>query len=276
MKIVHISDIHIHDAQIAGFDPVERFRACLAHVEAHNANADVVMISGDLVHDGDRDAYVRLRDMLDASPLAPHIQLMIGNHDSRENFQAVFPTVPADENGFVQYTFDRAGYRLMCLDTMQPGTHAGRLCEQRLAWLSNELERARFDELPVLLFMHHNPMTVGVWSTDVIGLKEQEAFGEIVGAERDGIRHLFFGHCHYSLSGSLLGIPFSAPRSTCHPCWPEFAGKWAMGVGPMSPNYNVALLSSEAVVVHTIDFLHENDVVYIPLGEETSVKRKTP
>ena len=85
MKLIHISDIHINPEPILGIDPVANFRACLDHVAEFHADADRIVISGDLTHHGRRESYEQLRDMLAESPLqgdaAP--RLLIGNHDDR-------------------------------------------------------------------------------------------------------------------------------------------------------------------------------------------------
>ncbi len=268
MKIVQISDIHLHSGMIAGNDPAALFVACMNHIEAHHRDANTIIITGDLTHIGDETSYLRLHEFLKSYPLP--VNLMIGNHDKRDVFQSVFSQAPRDDDGFVQYSFDTSGFRCVCLDTVEAGSHSGHLCPARHAWLANELDKARFDERQVLLFMHHHPVAVGVWSADVVGLKEPEIFEETLQANRDNIRHLFFGHCHYTVSGSFCGIPFSAPRSISHPCWPEFTGKWAMGVGPLAPSYSVALINNNSVVVHAIEFLAESEIIYIPAGEETS------
>ena len=83
---------------------------------------------------------------------------------------------------------------------------------------------------------------------------EGHRFREILTRYNHVIRHLFFGHCHYILSGSVCGIPMSAPRSTNHPCVPEFSGLDALGVAPSPATYNVCLIDDHAVVIHSIDF----------------------
>ncbi len=266
MKLVHLSDIHIHGELVGGTDPVAQFQRCLAHVEKHHSDAGAIVVTGDLTHDGNADSYRRLQTILDDSPL--ELFLLLGNHDHRGRFRAVFSNHPTDENGFIQQTADAAGYRLIMLDTCEPGTHAGHLCEGRRAWLSEKLDEARRDATPVLLFMHHNPVPVGVWSADVLSLVEGEEFRAILRENADLVRHLFFGHTHYSLSGSLEGVPFSAPRSTNHPVWPDIGDKRRVGFGPIAPNYDVALFDSGAVVVHTIDFMLEEDISWIDVPDE--------
>jgi Icc protein len=263
MKLVHISDIHINADPVAGTDSVAEFAACLAHVEKRHGNADAVVISGDLTHHGQRHSYLRLSEMLAASPLKPF--LMLGNHDHRDTFREIFPQAETDENGYVQYVRDIAGHRLVFLDTNLVSNHSGRLGPRRQAWLDARLDEAARDSLPVLLFMHHNPVTIGVLATDIIGLVQKKEFAAILRKHRDTVRHVFFGHCHMSLSGSIEGVPFSAPRSTSHPGWPEFEGRLAYGHGPIEPSYNVALIDRSSVVVHTIDYRLDDRIDWEPL-----------
>lgn len=263
MKLIHISDIHIHDREILGQDPILNFLACLAHIETHHRDTDRVVITGDLTHHGQRGSYERLRAFVDASPFNP--RLMIGNHDDRTTFREVFPEVPTDANGYVQYTEDTPAGRFLYLDTMASGTHAGRYGPDRQAWLSGELARARAEAVPVYLFMHHHPCPVGARSADMIGLIEGPSVRLLLKEYRDVVRHVFFGHCHFTLSGSVCGIPMSAPRSTNHPNAPDLVDRGAIGYGPLAPSYNVVLIEDDTTVVHTIDFLLEPELEWIPL-----------
>lgn len=265
MKLVHISDIHINATPILGFDPVQNFEACLAHVVAFHADADRVVIIGDLTHHGDAASYERLKAMLAASPLKGGIapRLLVGNHDNRETFASVFGAVPRDESGHVQWTEETDAGLFVYLDTAEPGTHAGHYDEKRQAWLRRLLEQAAASDKPVWLFMHHNPLPVHVANADAIGLVQEAAFQEILRQYRQTIRHIFFGHCHFTLSGQVCGIPFSAPRSTNHVCWPDFSGiAGRMGYGAFTPNYNVCFLDAAGTVIHSVDFLDAEKVLW--------------
>lgn len=263
MKLVHISDIHINAEPIGGTDSVAAFAACLAHVEKRHADADLVVISGDLTHHGRRENYEKLREMLEASVLDP--VLMIGNHDHRETFKQVFPDAPVDDDGHIQQALEVDGHLAVFLDTNLAGNHSGRLGPRRLAWLSARLDEAERERMPVLLFMHHHPVQIGVLATDILALVQKKEFATIVRRYRDTIRHIFFGHCHMTLSGSIEGVAFSAPRSTSHPGWPEFEGRLAYGHGPIEPSYNLVLIDGSSVVVHTIDYRLDDLIEWEPL-----------
>jgi len=271
MKIVHISDIHINPEPILDLDPVENFRACLAHVEEHQRDADRVIVTGDLTHHGRPESYERLRGMLADSTLvgeqAP--RLLIGNHDNRANYLDTFPASLTDQNGFVQWTEETPAGIFVYMDTVSAGEHAGAYCAERRDWLEGVLEQARAEGKGAWLFMHHNPTAVHVANADLIGIREEKELKTLLARHRDTVRHMFFGHCHYTLSGSVAGIPFSAPRSTNHACWPDFSGNpRRMGYGELQPNYNVCFLGDTDVVIHSIDFLDEGKVKWEETNEE--------
>ena len=270
MKLVHLTDIHIHDRTIVNCEPVSRFKAALAHIAEHHQDADMVIITGDLTHDGASSSYRTLRELLDGRGFAANPHLILGNHDRRDNFRKVFDSAPIDSNGFVQYALDapigaskgdESKARFLFLDTNEPGTHSGRLCEKRLDWLKAELEVLRAaGRAPksVFLAMHHQPVTIGVPNTDIIGLLDQKAFREILEKFSDMIRHIFFGHGHFIVSGHICGISFSAPRATSHPSVPHFSDARLSGYGDTEPTYDLCLIDSQTLVIHPIEFLaHE-------------------
>lgn len=269
MKLVHISDIHLNPANILDDDPVEQFKKVIAHVEAHHLDADKIVITGDLTHIGMIESYEMLRDLLAGSKLKGKLEpvLMIGNHDSRENFEAIFPGQPKDENGFFQHHEDTDEGLFVYLDTKLEDDHRGEFCAARRSWLRSVLQAAKAKDQPVWLFMHHNPVSVRVANADQYNMIDEADFREILKEHRDQIRHIFFGHCHYTLSGSVCGIPFSAPRSTSHPNWPEFSGDpKLMGYGPVEKNYNVCFLNDDETVIHSIDYEREPHIKWLTLA----------
>lgn len=268
IKLIHISDIHLHPKTILGSDPIANFQACIKHIDTCNNDADMVVITGDLTHHGRQSSYEELKQILSNWKRKPF--LMIGNHDNREIFKTVFPETPTDQNGYIQYTHDTDLGRLVFLDTVETGEHKGHFGADRRAWLRDELTKASEEKQAVYLFMHHNPVDTGIINADVIGLIEDEAFREILADYNTTIRHIFFGHCHYILSGSVCGVPFSAPRSTSHPNAPDFSGIDRMGYGDISPTYNVCLLNEASAVVHSIDFLNEDKIIWEMSGADIS------
>jgi Icc protein len=272
MKLVHISDIHIHAEPILGLDSIANFKKCLAYVEAHDQDADRVVITGDLTHHGLEESYRELAQILAGSSLKDRLEprLMIGNHDNREMFASVFNT-RRDDAGFIQWTEETSAGVFVYMDTVDQGRHSGRYCERRMAWLRSVLDDARRKGQKAYLFMHHNPVRVHVANADIIGNVDERALQGLLREYNDTAAHLFFGHCHYTLSGAVSGVSYSAPRSTNHSCWPEFSGQInRMGYGDLAPNYNVCFLSENSTVIHSIDFLEAEKVkwkIYEDVGQ---------
>lgn len=257
-RFIHLTDLHLlaPGAQaLYGLDPLARLEAALADITLRHgagsaAPAAFVLVTGDLVHGGDEAAYRSLAGALARTDLP--VRMTLGNHDDRKRFRACFPGHPVDDAGFVQFALPFAGSTLLVLDTHVPDAPHGALCKRRLAWLGRQIEAV---EGPLLLAMHHAPVATGLALMDRIGLRDPDAFWEVVGPARTRIRHLFFGHVHRPMSGSWRGIPISAGFGLAH----QFALDFELVDGLRGchepPTYGVVQADDEQLVVHAHSFL---------------------
>jgi len=257
MKILQVTDTHVVEdgATIHGIDPAERLEACVAHINAHHADAEFCVMSGDLTNEGTPGAYRTLGGILDGLAVPYHI--MIGNHDERSALLAAFPETPRDEDGFVQYVLETPVGRLLILDTVEPGTHGGSFCQKRAAWLGYQLEMAGSDA--VYIFMHHPPFPVGLPAMDRMGLDDPGPFAAAVDGHTN-IRHIFFGHVHRAVSGSWRGIAFSALPSTVHQVALDFETVRPVPKTREPPAYGVILIDAERTLVHVGGFLDNSRI----------------
>ncbi len=256
-KLIIFTDLHMvpEGTTIIGIDPYRRLANGIAHVNRYHADAARVILAGDLTHQADRASYERLKDLL--SELVVPAAIMLGNHDRREVFLEVFPEAARDENGFVQQVIDFADCRAVLLDTLfappydYPMSHAGHLCERRLAWLDRQLGSA--GDRPVLIFMHHPPHASGFAGIDMIRLINEEQFYGLV--KRHGnVRHIFAGHVHRTISGSSRGIPFSIFKSPVHQQPMPFDIPDASLSVDEPAAYGIAVVTADGVLVHTEDY----------------------
>lgn len=244
MKLIQITDLHLRgDGRlVCGLDPTASLAKAVADINRHHADADLVVFTGDLSDDGSQASYRLLADLLD--PLIPPSRLLLGNHDDRSAFRAVFPDAPA-EDGFVQSAMDAQAARLLFLDTLDEGAVAGRLCDRCLAWLDRRLGEASD---PVLVFMHHPPFDIGMPPLDEVKLADAQVFAGVL-ARHGKVRHIFAGHVHRLCSGTWNGIAISTGRGTNHQTAPLFGAK-DFAVGFETPAYNVIMLDGPSIVVH--------------------------
>lgn len=256
MKLLQLTDIHLTTPgqTIAGREPNDNFMKALDHALAFHPDADALIITGDLSDWGDPQDYRRLKEFLSGVPFP--VRLCIGNHDERDVFLSVFPDL-ADENGFVQTVFDLPMGVGITLDTWGPESHAGHYCEERIAWLDKTLAS---QETRAWLFMHHNPVPIGIEPMDEIMLRDAKAFGAVVAKHRNRIAHIFHGHCHLPLSGSLHGVPFSAPRGTNHAGWPDFSTIGTLSGSDLPEAYAVILAGENSTMVHMVEYGYAGEI----------------
>ncbi|AFO92735.1 phosphodiesterase [Phaeobacter inhibens] len=270
MKIIHISDIHltIPGEEMGGLDPHARFSRALANVAENHANADRIVITGDLTHWGEVAAYEALKSAL--AEVSIPVRLLIGNHDDRDTFRKVFTDHPVDANGFVNHAETLDETRLIYLDSVGDKTHAGHFCAVRRDWLKAELTaagRAR-------IFLHHNPMPVGLPAEDKIALvpEDRAAFKALLEAYGDRIDYIHFGHVHAPIHGRFAGIPFASVPSTGNQSLPDLNETELLKGAPMAPAYFVLSIDGNDTTIHQIPFAWDGPVMTSGTGWEDWAK----
>ena len=255
MKIIQVTDAHLVPGrrEMHGVNSFERLSACIQDIELNHQDAELCVITGDLSHKGQIDAYRDLGKIL--SELSIPYRLMVGNHDIRANLLSVFPDVPTDPNGFIQSSIDLDAGRLIFTDTVEEGQKFGSFCMDRAQWLAAELEASQ--GRPVYLFLHHPPFDLGLPNMDRMRLIEGDELLARTIAPYDNIRHIFFGHVHRPTAGSWNGVSFSSFRGTAHQVALRLEETPLLVRSHEPPAYGVILLNEISTVVHFHDFLDQ-------------------
>ncbi len=261
-KILIFTDLHIREADktIIGIETLERFAEGLEHALKNHPDAERLVLMGDLANSGKIAEYERLKPLLDACPIP--VSLMCGNHDNRDNLLAVLPETPTSD-GFVQSVADVGDTRLIMLDTLDGPPyrnyhHSGLLCETRMAWFKAALEDAGGRR--ILVFTHHPAFAVGLDGMDAIRLTNDRAFLDVV-KSYPNIAHIFTGHLHRTISGTVEGISFTVFKSPVIQT-PLVLNGLEPSMSSGEPGaYGLVLLYPDSVIVHTEDFqFAEEDV----------------
>ena len=95
-----MSDPHIvgrTETLLGGIDTTAYLRDAVAHVNRMVPAPDLVLLSGDLVNDGETEQYEHLAELL--APLSAPLHLMPGNHDRTDHLRAAFPDLVHDRDG---------------------------------------------------------------------------------------------------------------------------------------------------------------------------------
>jgi 3',5'-cyclic AMP phosphodiesterase CpdA len=212
MLIAQITDLHI------GFDRgnphelnVRRLNIVIDQLNAMSAKPDLVIVSGDMVENGDDKRAYRHMEALVKRWQGP-LLWAVGNHDSRENMLEVLPEVPTDEHGFIQYEIEQGGLRFVVVDTLDPGRHGGMVCELRAKWLRARLREKR--DVPTVIVMHHPPVDTGIEWMSALHCEEWVQRVEKVLRPASQIVAIVAGHVHRPISTSFAGKRLVVATST--------------------------------------------------------------
>lgn len=258
MNIVQLSDIHLTapGTLVEGLDTHARLARALDHMQRHVPDIARLVITGDLTHWGERSAYDALRKAL--SKVRVPVRLLIGNHDDRATFLEVFPEQDIDATGYVNHAETLGDTRLIYLDTVGDRTHAGHFGPEQRAWLEAELDAARHARI----FLHHNPMELGLPATDKIGLipEDRDAFRNLIRRFSVKVDFIHFGHVHAQYSGTFEGVPFAAVPSTGYQSLSDLVEPdWLYGA-PMDPYYSVVRVKGRDTTVIPMAFAWDGPV----------------
>jgi 3',5'-cyclic AMP phosphodiesterase CpdA len=250
MKFVVLSDLHLGPPghPVNGLDTGARTAQALETIRRDHADAAFVLLAGDLADQGEVAAYRHLRDLLTGMPMPVHITL--GNHDDRAAFLSVFGPDRDDPQGRVSTALDAGGYRVVLLDTTEPGLVGGRLCQGRLDWLAARLDEA--EDRPVIIVQHHhaNPLSLPV---DEIMLENAEDYLATLLRHPD-VRQVLAGHVHLPTAALWRGVPMTTLAGSHYsvsPHVPGVPGRQRQLEGPAQ--MAVVLAHPDGVTVHFQD-----------------------
>ncbi|MFN0028373.1 MAG: phosphodiesterase [Acidimicrobiales bacterium] len=226
--VAQLSDPHILDAgartaSTSGIDTEAFLRRAVAVLLTLDPAPDLVLCSGDLTNDGTPSQYDNLARIL--APLPMPVRLLCGNHDRRAALRAAFtthhylssaPVGPADTDGPCAYVVeDLAPLRLVVLDSVIPGSDAGGLDGEQLAWLDSQLGAQ--PTRPTMVVLHHPPFATGIAFMDAMALQPAsiDALASVLRRHRH-VERVICGHLHRAVTVAFAGtVAMSAP-STAH------------------------------------------------------------
>jgi len=249
MKLVWLTDLHLvsYGSKFPhGVDPFLRLKNCLDDIRQKHFDADLLIVSGDLIQLRNQDAYKVLKTMLEDMPIP--IRLMVGNHDDRFAFLDTFP-MALQSNGYIQGSDIMNGNQIIYLDTLDnDGRHNGQLDKTRLDWLKKTLSLC---DCPALIFMHHPPATIGIQALDNLRLNDGDnELHEVLSRFKHRNIQLFCGHVHRSMSGVWRGFSYHT-MTTSHVGFAlDLLQKKLIPLDEIS-GYGLIIGQGENLVIHT-------------------------
>lgn len=212
--LIQITDTHIvapGEVLYSDIDTAQHLAEAVRNINDMHPEPDGVIFTGDLVEAGDKESYEHFIELI--KPLKMPAWVIPGNHDNPQTMLEVFADTgyfPATENGF-QYVIDDLPFRILALNSHCSDTDLPGLDGQRLSWLKDQLSRS---DKPVLIAIHHPPMTTGIELIDMGGSEWYQGLKSLV-AKHSQVKLVICGHCHIDLCGRIGQVPvYMAPANS--------------------------------------------------------------
>lgn len=213
MIIAQISDTHLALDAPEGGRRITDFERVIDDINALDPQPDVIVHTGDIVHNGRADEYAAAAAILSRARAPVHV--LAGNKDNRANLLAAFASPDGmlkPDSPFIDYAVEDLALRLLVLDTVNPNSRKGEFCDERFARLEAMIAAA--PDKPMAVFCHHPPIEVLVgpepFHYDDPGT--MEALRAAL-ARTGKVVHVFSGHVHRPFAGAIGAIPVTV--ATC-------------------------------------------------------------
>lgn len=201
-RILQVTDLHLFrepDERLQGIPTRELLISVLAHVQRSGEHVDHLIVTGDHTHDELPETYLAVRSIFE--PWGDRLWQVPGNHDDRAVMRSVFADrIPGEGADRINFTFRVGAWLCLGLDTQVPGSVAGRIDGDQIAWLQHQLEEQR--PTYVAIFMHHPPVLLGCEWLDRIGLEGRELLQDLL-LQEEQLRLVCCGHVHHESTHRL-------------------------------------------------------------------------
>ena len=234
LVLAHLSDTHLDDHPRSA----ERTARVMDYLHALPRPVDAILITGDIADHGELAEY-QLAAKLFASPYP--VIVCPGNHDVRDAYRKGLLADPDGGDGPINARYDVAGAVFLVCDSSIPGQDDGRLDDETLGWLADQLAVVSAGA-PVFVAFHHPPVELHHPIVDSMRLHHAEPLAELLDAHPEVVAVLT-GHAHTATVSTFAGRPLLvAPGviSTLRLPWE--------GEGPL-----VSLTAPPGVAFHVLD-----------------------
>jgi Icc protein len=228
LRVIQITDTHLFaDSHgcLLGLNTEQSLASIIARVRARNMPADLILATGDLVHDGTPAAYRRIFSHLGSFGIP--VYCLPGNHDEAMTLRDTMAS------GLLRYIdhVHHGNWHFIFLDSTIPGEEGGHLEPAVLQTLESHLRSS--PDTHTLVCMHHQPVMMGSRWLDSMAVDNADEFFAIIDRHPQ-VRGILWGHVHQQFDHTRKGVRLMASPSTCIQFLP---GSAAFAVDEAAPGY---------------------------------------
>ncbi len=210
VQIIQITDTHIFADSQSTFDgifPEETLQQVLELAQKSEYwPPDLILATGDLVHDPVRESYEKFCDLL--NKLDVPVFCLPGNHDDPESM----PMFLNVENVSTEKEIHCGDWVVLMLNSFIANTHSGELSAEELAWLSGKL--LEHEDKLILIALHHHPVSIQSSWLDSMMLRNADDFLETI-ENRNQVKLVIWGHIHQEFLSETKATKLLGSPSTC-------------------------------------------------------------
>lgn len=194
----HLSDLHLTKdatALVNNRSPLVKLRTLLDHLHHLEVKPSFILITGDLVNDGQSEQYEQFVEIMPVfAEFGVPVLLALGNHDARVPFRQIVLQENTSATPYYHSTVID-GLNVIVLDSHVPDQVYGYLDKTQLTWLDHELAKPM--SRGHLIALHHPPVPVTVRFLDQLCLSNIDELAAIVRRHQQ-VLGILSGHIHYS------------------------------------------------------------------------------
>lgn len=248
INVLQITDTHLFtdsNGCLLGLNTEQSLEAVMAEATARHLPADMILATGDLVHDGTPAAYRRVFSHLER-PGIP-VYCLPGNHDEAEALQQTL------KDGLLHYAthMHKGNWNFIFLDSSVAGSDGGHLGMAALQSLEEHLEADR--ESHTLVCLHHQPVPMGSRWLDTMAVDNAGEFFSVID-RHEQVRGILWGHVHQEFDRMRGNVRLMASPSTCIQFLP---GSDGFALDTAAPGYRWLSLHADGRIETGIQRLSE-------------------
>lgn len=214
LKVLQITDTHLYadtEGTLLGMNTQQTLDEVL-ELTNECGNVDLILATGDIVHDGSETAYKRFQSIMETANIP--VYCLPGNHDIPDKMRSTL----IDSN--VQYVplTNHDGWLFVFLDTTIAESEGGRLTQTELDLLEQSL--TEHADKHAMVCLHHHPVPMNSQWMDTMLIENPDEFFAIID-KHENVRSVLWGHVHQEYEQDRNGIKLLASPSTCIQFTPE-------------------------------------------------------
>jgi Icc protein len=202
-----MTDLHLGptaDYQCRGFNTLDSFKAVLAAFESNSNGEEILVLTGDLASDAQQGAYQQLNKILIQNK--KRAIWLPGNHDRLSLMQENLSDYP------YQPVYEHEYWAVLMIDSSVPGQAGGKISNQQLSQLEEQLEQLKDKYL--LVAMHHSPVSLNSQWLDEHRISNHQKLHSLLVANGN-VKAVITGHIHQQHETDWQGIKVYSTPSTC-------------------------------------------------------------